>query len=167
MSFKERWLKFKSQLPAIWDAIKQLSVWMFGSFLLPIVQLLFILLSKKTSSIDLSMYNIVFVTIASFLTSVFFVTSFWKQNRMLVRMLLILSYLISFGLFVVSLVQILHGTEVFDIDVYMWGALIALSFAVLVGFYSKYDESTALSREIASQAKSTTKSIVNGKEVNV
>ena len=167
MSIDERWQKCITQLPAIWDAIKQLSVWIFGSFLLPIVQLLFILLSKKTSEVNLSMYNIVFVTIASFLTSVFFVTSFWKQNRMLVRMLLVLSYLISFGLFIVSMVQILHGIEVFDIDVYMWGALIALTFAVLVGFYSKYDENLAISREIASQAKNTKKSKVNGKEVNV
>ena len=167
MEKRKWWKKVETQLPAMWDALKQLAIWMFASFLLPIVQLLFILLSKKTIGVDLSMYNIVFVTIASFLTSVFFVTNFWKQNRMLVRMFLIISYLISFGLFIVSLIQLFYGIEVFDLVVYMWGALIALSFALFVGFYSKYDDSLAVSREIALQAKRTRKSNINGKEINV
>ena len=166
MSIEEKWHKIVIQLPAAWEAVKQLSVWSFASFLLPIVQVVFIQLSKKPI-VDDSIYKIVFVSIASFLTSVFFVTSFWKRNRMFVRMLLVVSYLISFGLFIISLIQILHKVEVFDLSVYKWGAAIALVLAVLVGFYSKYDERLAVSREIALQAKNTKKSQMNGKEVNV
>ena len=159
--------RLKSKTPAIWAAIKDLSAWLFASFLLPLVQLFIIKFSVRPAIVDENVYNILFVTIASFLTGVFFVTSFWKQNRTLVRMMLVISYLIAFGLFVLSLVQVLFGVTIFKIGFYRWGVYISLVLAVMVGFYSKYDEKLVVPREIAEQGKNKTQSEINGKEIKL
>lgn len=167
MSIEYMWKKFLSNLPAMYEAVKELTVWLFATFLLPLVQLFIILFSKNPSVVYENVYNIIFVTIASFLTGVFFVTNFWKQNRMLVRMMLVLSYLISFGLFIFSLVHVMFEKEVFDMVVYKWGVIIALILAILVGFYSKYDEKLAAAREIAVQGKALTQGTINGTQFKI
>ena len=86
------WIKICTIVPLLIDSIKELSTWIFASFLLPLVQLFVIKFSKEPSGTIEEIYNIIFVTIASFLTSIFFVTNFWKQNRTIVRMMLVLSY---------------------------------------------------------------------------
>ncbi len=167
MTVSEKWGKIKSKLPAIGDALKELLAWLFAAFLLPLVQLFIIAFSIDPSVVYENVYNILFVTIASFLTSVFFVTNFWKQNRLLVRMMLVFSYLISFGLFLFSLVHIMFNKAIFDLVVYKWGAIIALILAIIVGFYSKYDERLAVPREIAEQAKKMTQGTINGTPVKI
>lgn len=157
------WIKICTIVPLLIDSIKELSTWIFASFLLPLVQLFVINFSKEPSGTIEDIYNIIFVTIASFLTSVFFVTNFWKQNRTIVRMMLVLSYLISFGLFLVSLIN----SSFFESEVYKWGMYIALAFAVLVGFYSKYDEKSAIAREIVGNAKKKTHGTLNNKDFKV
>lgn len=167
MTLEERWNRLKTKWPAMWDAIKDLSAWLFATFLLPLVQLFIILFSKDPKVVYENVYNIIFVTIASFLTGVFFVTNFWRQNRILVRMMLVVSYLISFGLFIFSLVRVMFETEVFDLSIYKWGVIIALLLAVLVGFYSKYDEKMEIPREIAGEAKTKTQGTINGTDFKV
>ena len=78
-------------------------------------------------------------------------------------MMLVLSYLISFGLFLVSLIN----SSFFESEVYKWGMYIALAFAVLVGFYSKYDEKSAIAREIVGNAKKKTHGTLNNKDFKV
>lgn len=157
------WDKIVVRIPIAFDSFKELFTWMFASFLLPLFQLFVIKFSNEPSETEEDVYTILFVTIASFLTSVFFVTNFWKQNRMLVRMMLVLSYLISFGLYLVLLIR----SSLFNTDVYRWGIYIALIFAVLVGFFSKYDEKSAVPREIAGNAKRKTHGTLNDKEFKV
>lgn len=164
MGFPEKCIKFKEQLPAIWEAIKELLAWIFVTFLLPLVQLFIIIFSKDPTVVYENVYNIVFATIASFLTGVFFVSNFWKQNRMLVRMMLIVSYLISFGLFLFSLVNVMFGTEIFAIAIYKWGAIIAFALAIFVGFFSKYDEKMVIPRQIAEEGKRLTQGSINGND---
>lgn len=161
------WEKFKTKLPAIGQAVKELIVWLFGTFLLPLVQLFIIMFSKDPSVVYENVFSILFATIASFLTGVFFVSDFWEQNRTFVRMILVLSYLISFGLFIFSLVRLMFEKEVFGLVVYKWGVIIALIMAVLVGFYSKYDEKLAAAREIAERAKNRTNISLNGEEIKL
>lgn len=161
------WENLKTKLPAIGQAVKELAAWLFATFLLPLVQLFIIFFSKNPSVVYENVYNILFVTIASFLTGVFFVTNFWKQNRMLVRMMLVLSYLISFGLFLFSLVHVMFKKEIFELEIYKWGVIIALVLAVLVGFFSKYDEKLAVAREIAGQAKNKTQATINGEDIKL
>lgn len=154
-------------MPAIGQAVKELIVWLFGTFLLPLVQLFIIMFSKDPSVVYENVFSILFATIASFLTGVFFVSDFWEQNRTFVRMILVLSYLISFGLFIFSLVRLMFEKEVFGLVVYKWGVIIALIMAVLVGFYSKYDEKLAAAREIAERAKNRTNISLNGEEIKL
>ena len=86
---------------------------------------------------------------------------------MLVRMMLVLSYLISFGLFLFSLVHVMFKKEIFELEIYKWGVIIALVLAVLVGFFSKYDEKLAVAREIAGQAKNKTQATINGEDIKL
>lgn len=164
MEISEKILKLNKQLPAIWEAIKELVAWIFVTFLLPLVQLFIIIFSKDPTVVYENVYNIVFATIASFLTGVFFVSNFWKQNRTLVRMMLIISYLISFGLFLFSLVYVMFGTEIFIIDIYKWGAIVAFTLALFVGFFSKFDEKTVVPRQIAEEGKRLSQGSINGNE---
>lgn len=159
--------KFKAKIPAIGQAVKELLAWLFAAFLLPLVQLFIIIFSKNPSVVYENVYNVLFVTTASFLTGIFFVTDFWKQNRLLVRMMLVLSYLISFGLFIFSLVHVMFDIVIFDLSVYKWGVMIALVLAVFVGFYSKYDEKLVVAREIAGQAKKKTQTTINGEGIKL
>lgn len=150
-------------LPLMYESIKELFIWIFASFLLPLIQLFIMCFSQQQSGTEEDFFNIIFVTVASFLTSVFFVTNFWRQNRTIVRMMLVLSYLISFGLFIVSQVQY----SFFDAYIYKWGMFIAMILAVLVGFFSKYDEKVVVAKEIAGKAKNITHGTLNNKEFKV
>lgn len=147
--------------------IYDLGIWLFVSFLLPLVQLLIMKLAIKPFVVDVSVYNILFVTIASFLTGVFFMSDFWKRKRGMVRMMLIISYIISFGLFTISLIQILFKTPIFDLVVYKWGVILALLLAVFVGFFSKYDENQAASQAIVDNARNVTEGTINGKHIKI
>jgi uncharacterized membrane protein len=126
-----------------------------------------IIFSEYPKELDNSLYNIIFVTIASFLTSVFFVTDFWKKNRTLVKMLLMVSYLVSFGLFLFSLIEDIIGVAIFDINIYKLGAYLAFALALLVGFYSKYDEKLAIPKKIADDSKNKTQGTINDKHFKV
>lgn len=167
MAILEKWEKGRRILLIIRDSIKDLFVWLFVSFLLPLTQLLIIKLSKYQLDVDENVYNILFVTIASFLTGVFFVTDFWKKKRAIVRMMLVVSYLLSFGLFTISLIQVMFQLTIFDLAIYRWGVYIALSLAILVGFFSKYDENTVAAHAIIEQAKRETEGVVDGKPIKL
>ena len=157
-------VNLRTKLLAIWEAIKDLVLWIGISFLLPIFHLFFILFSKNSPGFDTSLYNIVFVAIASFLTGVIFMTSFWKHNRNYVRMLFVISYLIAFGLFLVSRIQLSFNIEIFEETVFKWGVIISFLFLLIVGFYCKYDDKNATSRAIAEKAKGLDKGFNSGKE---
>ena len=161
------WEKIKATAGIIWQTFKGLCVWLFVSFLLPITQLLIMRYATKPFIIDEGIYNVFCVSIASFLTGVFFVTDFWKKNRSLVRVLLVVSYLLSFGLFTISLIQILFDIKVFETHIYQIGILVALLLAVLVGFYSKYDENLMVSQTIVNKANTTTQGIIDGKQIKL
>ena len=160
---KQYWKDLKDRFSLIFSSLKELIIWIFASFMLPIVQLFCMIFSKEVIGTKDDIYNILFVTIASFLTSIFFVTNFWTKNRTIVRMLLVVSYIISFGLFLVSLVN----SSIFDESVYKWGVLIAIGSAFLVGFFCKYDENLATSRKIANEAKEKTNGRLNNNEFKV
>ena len=155
------------KLPSGIDAIKDLATWLFVAFLLPLVQIFFFKFSSKPSTLDESVYRIIFVAIASFLTSIFFVTNFWKQNRRFARTMLILSYIISLCLFISSLVYEMFDTKVFEIHIYEYGAIVAFALAVLVGFYSKYDEKLAKVKGIADGSRNITKGNIDEQEFDV
>ena len=161
------WGSLKAKWPSGKDAFMDLITWFFYAFLFPLVQLAFIKLSNYHGAVDENVYRILFVAIASFLTTIFFVTGFWRQNRRLVRMMLLASYVISLVLFITSLAFELFGLRIFDLNVYYWGAIIALLFAFLVGFFTKYDDKEAALREIISKAKGINKSKIEEKEVEI
>lgn len=169
MDFKKRWDKIVLKWPSIKDAIMDLITWLFAAFLLPLVQLFIVKFSINPSVVNEYVYIIIFVAITSFLTGIFFFTNFWHKNRKLIRMLLMISYLISFGLFIFSLVHVMFHKVIFAQNIYEWGAIIAFTLAVIVGFCSKYDErlDLAISKRIASEAKNTTTSTIEGKEVKL
>ena len=167
MSKNELLNKGKFLIEVIYDAIRDLFVWLFASFILPLVQLIIMKLSTKPFVMDENAFNIIFVTIASFLTGIFFVTDFWKRKRIMIRMMLLTSYLISFGLFTISLIQELYSVTIFKLDIYKLGALIALILAILVGFFSKYDEKMEVPRAIANEAKNLKESSINGKPIKM
>lgn len=153
--------------PSAEDAIKDLITWLFVAFLLPLVQIFYFKCSTQSLPLDESVYRIIFVAIASFLTSIFFVSNFWKQNRRFVRLMLISSYIISLCLFISSLVYEMFNTKIFDINIYRCGAIVAFVLAVLVGFYSKYDEKLAKAQEIADGSRKITTGNIDGQEFDV
>lgn len=150
-----------------WITIKALLIWMFVSFLFPLVQYVIMRIGVIKIDIDESYYNIIFATFATFLTGIFFSTDFWKNNRWLIRIMLIVSYLISFGLFIISLLQSFYKIEVFKTSIYEWGMILTFVFSLIVGFYSKYDENVATANEIAESAKKHTKVNIYGQNVNI
>ena len=133
--------KVKVHISLFFNTISDLIVWMFITFLLPLVQLGFTLYIKNpTSEINTSVYNILFVTIASFLTNIFFFTEFWKKKNSWMKIILIFSYVIAFALFLCSLIEMLKNIKIFDLYIYKSGMIISLLLAIITGFSSKYDE---------------------------
>lgn len=160
--------KIKSFLYITGRSISDLIVWLFASFLLPIIQLFVLLfLKEQTFSMSASMYNILFVTIASFLTNVFFFTEFWKKRNNWLRMALIISYVLALTLFIISLLEIVLKIEIFDLKTYSSGMLISLSLAIIVGFSSKFDEIRSQALDIARQGKEKNEVNIDGEEIEL
>lgn len=149
-------------------ALSDLVVWLFASFLLPLIQLGILLFRKDHDfEINAAVFNILFVTIASFLTNVFFFTGFWEKRNNWLRMALIVSYVLALTLFIISLIEIIQGITIFELDVYRYGMLISLALAIIVGFTSKYDENKVKALDIARRGKDVKGTTVEGKEVEL
>lgn len=149
-------------------AISDLIVWLFASFLLPLIQLgILSFLKDKDFQMNCAVYNILFVTIASFLTNVFFFTEFWKKKSNWLRIALIISYVLALTLFIISLLEIVLDIEIFELTTYRMGMLISLILAITVGFSSKYDENKATALNLAREGKEKTKTIIDGNDIEL
>ncbi len=164
---KDWWARIKNSIKSSLRALRSFFVLLFASFVFPIVQLFIILCSTKPASMDVNSFVIVFVAIASFLTSFFFVSSFWKQDRVLARIMLVASYIISLVLFVSCRLQVIFEIPFFSDNIYKWGVIIALLFAIVVGFITKIDEQITDATIIAEQARDIHQGSYNGKKIKL
>lgn len=160
--------KVKSFFYIVGKAISDLIVWLFASFLLPLIQLgILSFLKEKDFQVNSAVYNILFVTIASFLTNVFFFTEFWKKKSNWLRMALIISYVLALTLFIISLLEIVLNIEIFELSTYNIGMLISLILAIVVGFSSKYDENKATALNLAREAKEKNEITIDGDDIEL
>lgn len=149
-------------------AISDLIVWLFASFLLPLIQLgILSFLKDKGFQMNCAVYNILFVTIASFLTNVFFFTEFWRKKSNWLRMALIISYVLALTLFLISLLEIVLCFEIFELKTYNIGMLISLVLAIVVGFSSKYDENKVVALNLAREGKEKNETTIDGDDIEL
>ena len=160
--------KVKSFFFIVWRSVSDLIVWLFASFLLPLIQLgILSFLKEKDFQMNSAVYNILFVTIASFLTNVFFFTEFWKKKSNWLRIALIISYVLALTLFIISLLEIVLSIEIFELSTYKIGVLISLALAIVVGFSSKYDENKASALNLAREAKEKNEITIDGDDIEL
>ena len=160
--------KVKSFFYVVRNAISDLVVWLFASFLLPLIQFeILCCLKDRSFTVNAAMFNVLFVTIASFLTNVFFFTAFWKKKSNWLRMALIISYVLALTLFIISLLDVTLNITIFDLKVYEVGMYIALALAILVGFSSKYDENRTQALVLAKNAKEKKEVTIDGNDIEL
>lgn len=160
--------RVKSFIYVVKNAISDLVVWLFASFLLPLIQLgILCCLKDRSFTVNAAMFNILFVTIASFLTNVFFFTAFWKKKSNWLRMALIISYVLALTLFIISLLDVTLNIPIFEIKVYEVGMYIALVLAIIVGFSSKFDENKARALVLAQEAKEKKEVTIDGDDIEL
>lgn len=160
--------KFITSFFVVRNAMSDLVVWLFASFLLPLIQFGILCCLKEHPFIEnAAIYNILFVTIASFLTNVFFFTAFWKKKSNWLRMALIVSYVLSLTLFIISLLEVTLTIIIFDMAVYKTGMYIALVLAIIVGFSSKFDENKSNALLLAQKGKEKKEVTIDGDEIEL
>lgn len=160
--------KIKSLYFLVKNAMSDLVVWLFASFLLPLIQWgILCCLKNHPSTESVAMFNVLFVTIASFLTNVFFFTAFWKKKSNWMRMALIISYVLALTLFIISLLEVTLVIRIFDRKIYEIGMYIALALAIIVGFSSKYDENKSKALLLAQFAKERNDVLIDGEDIEL
>ena len=159
---------FSGRAAVVGDALKNLLIWFFTSYLFPIIQIILCsLMGTQTNNND-DLYGVLFVATSSFLTSIFFITGFWsKPNRVIVKIIFVLVYLTSLCLFLICLLQSKTSISFLDESICRQGVRLAVGLSIIVGFFANYDESELVPKGIANKATKTNNSIINGKRIKL
>ncbi|KAF2518938.1 hypothetical protein E0W68_06690 [Flavobacterium salilacus subsp. salilacus] len=160
------WL-FITRIPSI---IKETFVWLFFSYLIPLINIGIIWGIKEKESefaFTLSIISIIIVTNACLYTSLYFMTFSQSKKRKLLTMVNICAFVISIVTFSLVIVEIEKEMQIFSLALYRKIALITLIIAVLLGLISKYDEEEAISQQSAEKASKINKATIGDKDLKV
>lgn len=147
--------------------LKETAIWFISSYLISIINILIIWGMRKNFELDLNIINIILVTNAGFLTSIFLLLYLSEKKRKTVFTLAIIIYVITITLFSISIVQIESNTDIFTYEVYQTSAIVLFGFSILLGLISKYDEVEALSKLRAKKAKTITTTTIGTTKVKL
>ena len=147
--------------------LRETSIWFISSYLISIINILIIWGMRKDFGLDLNIINIVFVTNAGFLTSVFLLLYLSEKRRKTIFTLAIIIYVITITLFAISIVQIESKINIFTDEIYERSAMILFGLSILLGIISKYDEVEAASSLRAKNGKNTNETQVGDKKVTL
>jgi len=147
--------------------IKETSIWFISSYLISIINILIIWGMRQNFELDLNIINIILVTNAGFLTSIFLLLYLSEKKRKTIFVLAIIIYVITITLFSISIVQIENKTNIFTYDIYKISTIVLFGFSILLGLISKYDEVEALSKLRAKDAKNIENTTIGNKKVKL
>lgn len=162
--YVESFQGFIFNIPA---TLKETLIWFISSYLISIINILIIWGMRKNFGLDLNIINIVLVTNAGFLTSVFLLLYLSEKKRKTIFTLAIIIYVITITLFSISIVQIESETNIFTYKVYEISAIILFGLSILLGLISKYDEVEALSKLRAKKAKTIQSTTIGNTEIKL
>jgi EamA domain-containing membrane protein RarD len=162
--YKERLQGFFFNIPA---TLKETSIWFISSYLISIINILIIWGMRKNFGLDLNIINIILVTNAGFLTSVFLLLYLSDKKRKTIFTLAIIIYVITITLFSISIVQIESQTDIFTYEIYKISAIVLFGLSILLGLISKYDEVEAMSKLRAKKAKTIKSTTIGNTEIKL
>lgn len=158
------WIFIKS----IPSTLKETFIWFGLTYFIPIVNIGIIwAMRREEFGLDLSILNIIIVTNACFLTSIFNFLHSSDKKRKLINMISIITYAISIVLFSISIIQIAMKSSIFEIDIYMSGTWITFIISLFLGLICKYDEVGAISINRAQKSKETKATEIEGHKVKL
>jgi len=147
--------------------LRETLIWFISSYLISIINIAIIWGMRKNFGLDLNIINIILVTNAGFLTSVFLLLYLSEKKRKTIFTLAIIIYVITITLFSISIVQIESKTNIFTYGVYKISALVLFGLSILLGLISKYDEVEAISKLRANKAKTIKSTTIGDTEIKL
>jgi len=165
MDIKLLFNKIKIFLLNIPETLQETFSWFIMSYLVSIINIGIIWGINSNFSININILNIILVTNAGFLTSLFFLTYSLEKKRKFIYTLTIITYVITIVLFTISIVQIEIVKNIFSLNVYTISVILTFLISILLGLISKYDEVAALSKIRAKEAKGLSQTELAGKKV--
>ena len=116
---------------------------------------------------SLDILNIILVTNASLYTAILLVINSENKEKKVIRILTIFCYVVTIVLFAISMVEITKNITIFPLSLYTKGTFFTLTFALLFGLISKYDEVKAQRLLTVKEGKEKTSTVVNGNTIQL
>lgn len=143
-------------------------VWFLMTYSFPIFQIIIIWgIRQNNFEMSLDILNIILVTNASLYTAILLVINSENKEKKVIRILTIFCYVVTIVLFAISMVEITKNITIFPLSLYTKGTFISLTFALLFGLISKYDEVKAQRLLTVKEGKEKTSTVVNGNTIQL
>lgn len=143
-------------------------VWFLMTYSFPIFQIIIIWgIRQNNLEMSLDILNIILVTNASLYTAILLVINSENKEKKVIRILTIFCYVVTIVLFAISMVEITKNITIFPLSLYTKGTFFTLTFALLFGLISKYDEVKAQRLLTVKEGKEKTSTVVNGNTIQL
>lgn len=143
-------------------------VWFLMTYSFPIFQIIIIWgIRQNNFEMSLDILNIILVTNASLYTAILLVINSENKEKKVIRILTIFCYVVTIVLFAISMVEITKNITIFPLSLYTNGTFFTLTFALLFGLISKYDEVKAQRLLTVKEGKEKTSTVVNGNTIQL
>ena len=143
-------------------------VWFLMTYSFPIFQIIIIWgIRQNNFEMSLDILNIILVTNASLYTAILLVINSENKEKKVIRILTIFCYVVTIVLFAISMVEITKNITIFPLSLYTKGTFFTLTFALLFGLISKYDEVKAQRLLTVKEGKEKTSTVVNGNTIQL
>lgn len=167
MNWKEVFERIKVFLFNVPETLKETFIWFFMSYLIPLLNILIIWGIRKNLVIDMSILNIILVTNAGFLTTLFYLTFSIDKKRKMVYLTSIVIYAVTLILFTISIIQLEQKSSIFSLGIFQYSIGISFFISIVLGLISKYDEVEAFSKLRAGQARKIKETEINGRKIKI
>ena len=143
-------------------------VWFLMTYSFPIFQIIIIWgIRQNNFEMSLDILNIILVTNASLYTAILLVINSENKEKKVIRNVTIFCYVVTIVLFAISMVEITKNITIFPLSLYTKGTFFTLTFALLFGLISKYDEVKAQRLLTVKEGKEKTSTVVNGNTIQL
>lgn len=143
-------------------------VWFLMTYSFPIFQIIIIWgIRQNNFEMSLDILNIILVTNASLYTAILLIINSENKEKKVIRILTIFCYVVTIVLFAISMVEITKNITIFPLSLYTKGTFFTLTFALLFGLISKYDEVKAQRLLTVKEGKEKTSTVVNGNTIQL
>lgn len=161
-----KWIRlFLTNIPT---TFRESLVWFLMTYSFPIFQIIIIWgIRQNNFEMSLDILNIILVTNASLYTAILLVINSENKEKKVIRILTIFCYVVTIVLFAISMVEITKNITIFPLSLYTKGTFFTLTFALLFGLISKYDEVKAQRLLTVKEGKEKTSTVVNGNTIQL